>query len=368
MKILHIYKNYYPFSIGGIEKHIYTLSESLYGVGIESSILTTKKSGPMHRGSIGKSPVYYFPATLDVASCPISLSMLKHFRPIACQFDVLHYHFPWPFADLTHLLTHVKKPTLVSYHSDIVRQKWLNRLYHPVMTLFLNRADAIIASSDHYVHSSPVLEKYSQKTTVIPYGLDSTDYPTATKEAIAQWQHKVGHGFFLFVGVLRYYKGLDFLLEAVQDTPMRVVIAGTGPEEARLKVIKAEKKLDNVLFVGEISESDKAALYQLCHASVAPAHLRSEAFCISLLESLIYKKPAISTELGTGTSFVNRQGVSGLIVPPANPKAIREAMQCLLTDKPLYQRLTEGTQTHYRQYFTLDVMRQRYCDLLKKIL
>jgi len=367
MKILHVYKSYYPFSMGGVEKYIYSLSESLYEKGIESAILTTKKEAPAHTGSVGKSTVYYYPANMEKASCPISWPLLKNFRGIAKGYDLLHYHFPWPFADLTYLLTLTNKPMVVTYHSDIIRQKYLKIGYHPIMRLFLNRAQAIIASSANYLQSSPVLNQYRQKTSIIPFGLDRAQYPPAPDMLIRHWRHRVGEGFFLFVGVLRYYKGLHFLLEAVRDTPIRVVIAGAGTEETELLRLKAEKKLTNVTFVGRITEPDKAALYHLCRASVVPSHLRTEAFCISLLESLIYGKPAISTELNTGTSFVNQHRVSGLVVPPADPVALRQAMQLLLTDENVYQPLKQGAQSHYQQYFTADLMRQKHIDLYQSI-
>lgn len=366
MKILHIYKSYYPFSVGGVEQHIHSLSESLHAANITSAILTTHDS--YQTGMVGKSQVHYLPATFNIASCPISFSLLKNFRRLSDDFDILHYHFPWPCADLTQLLTQTRQPVVVTYHSDIVRQKWLKFIYQPVMQLFLKRADVIIASSDSYRRSSPVLRQYANKTTVIPFGLDCTQYPAPDPEILARWRRQVGDNFFLFVGVLRYYKGLDFLLEAVRDTPIRVVIAGAGPEAVRLIGLKNAYKMNNVSFVGQITEQDKAALYQLCRAAVAPSHLRTEAFCLSLLESLIFGKPAISTELGTGTSFVNQHQVSGLVVPPADPQALKAAMQLLLTDEALYQRLTLGTQTHYKQYFTTDMMREKHVQTYRQLM
>ncbi len=368
MKILHIYKSYYPFSVGGIEKHIHSLCESLYEHGAESTILTTKNGSQTHKDRVGKSMVYYFPALLEIASCPISPALLRNFRRFSQNFDILHYHFPWPFADLTNLLKLVNKPVIVTYHSDIVRQKWLKIIYNPLMHLFLNQADAIITSSDNYLKSSPVLKKYSRKVTVIPFGLDEKQYLLPDRETVQRWQRRVGDNFFLFIGSLRYYKGLDFLLEAVHKTDIRVVIAGAGSEEIRLRQLQETKEMNNVIFTGPVNEQDKAALYQLCRASIAPAHLRTEAFCISLLESLIYGKPAISTELKTGTSFVNRHQVSGLVIPPANPEAIKQAMQLLLSDEILYQRLREGTQTHYQQYFKANFMRDKHIQLYQDVI
>lgn len=366
MKILHIYKSYYPYTHGGVEKHIQSLSESLCGVGVESGVLTTySKDTPIY-DAVGKTPVYYFPSNICLASCPFSLSLLKNFRNIARNYDILHFHFPWPFADLLQLLNWVGKPAVVTYHSDIIRQEYLKWIYYPVMQWFLRQSQAIIVSSQNYVNSSLVLDKFRDKIRVIPFGLDRSQLAAATTEKIDYWRKRVGENFFLFVGVLRYYKGLDFLLQALHQTPIKVVIAGSGPEEARLKQIKAEKNLDNVIFTGTISESDKAALFHLCRACVAPSHLRTEAYCYSLLESLAYGKPAISTELNTGTSFVNKHNVSGLVVEAANPKALRTAMQRLLQDELYYSHLKAGAMQHFTSFNT-DSMVKKHLDLYEAL-
>ena len=164
--------------------------------------------------------------------------MLRHFSKLAEQFDIIHYHFPWPFADLMQFLTAINKPIVVSYHADIIRQRYLKLIYLPLMRIFLNRANAIIASSDHYLHSSLVLRNFIEKTTVIPYGIDSLPEHQVNPEILEQWRNRVGDNFFLFVGVLRYYKGLDFLLKFVKNCPWKLVIAGSGPEQAHLVQIK----------------------------------------------------------------------------------------------------------------------------------
>lgn len=370
MKILHIYKSYYPYTTGGVEKYIHILCENLGKKNIKTAILTTKTAEFPQKETppIGNTPVSYYPASLTLSSCPFSFSLYQNYKNIVKDFDLLHYHFPWPFGDLIHLANQIKKPYLITYHSDIVRQKWLKILYTPLMHLFLKKAKFIIASSKNYQVSSPVLKKYGSKTQIIPFGLEKADYQLASPELVNFWKNKVGENFFLFVGVLRYYKGLDFLLEAAANSPLQVVIAGSGPEQERLLKIKKEKKLDNVTFTGYISELDKSALYQLCRASVSPSHIRAEAFCISLLESLVYGKPAISTELNTGTSFVNQHNISGLVIPPKNPLALKEAMLQLLFDEELYQRLVQGTQIHFNNHFTADLMVNAHIDLYQQII
>ncbi len=365
MKVLNIYKSYYPYSIGGVEKHIENLSNLLHAHNVQNDILTTSKEKIFSVQQVGKSRVYYFPSSIEIASCPMSWELLKQFRSIATQYDILHFHFPWPFADLLLALCRVQKPIIVYYHSDIIRQKWLNIFYQPLMHHFLKKADLILTSSENYLNSSLVLQRYQHKTKVIPFGLNIQNYPSVNQVEINEWRQRVGSNFFLFVGVLRYYKGLNYLLEAVEGTNIEIVIAGSGPEELALKKLKNEKKLENVTFVGKISEKDKLALYQLCKASIFPSHLRTEAFCISILESLMLEKPIISTELGTGTSFVNTNGISGLVVPPADSAALKKAMLMLLNDSTLYENLKRGTKIHYQQHFTAEKMRDSYLQIIK---
>jgi glycosyltransferase involved in cell wall biosynthesis len=132
----------------------------------------------------------------------------------------MHYHFPWPFMDLAHFMARIDKPSVVTYHSDIVRQKNLLRLYQPLKHRFLRSVDTIVATSPNYLASSPVLDRYRDKTRTITYGLDKTIYP---KPDAARWTNggPSGERFFLFVGVLRYYKGLHILLDAMANTIIR---------------------------------------------------------------------------------------------------------------------------------------------------
>ncbi len=368
MKILHIYKTYYPESLGGVEQTIHSLSKELAKKNIISDVISTtdKNTAYVHQAEYNR--VYFYPRTIDRFSCPMSVALLHHFRKIAMQYDILHYHFPWPFADFMHLFRSVDKPSLLTYHSDIVRQKTLNKIYQPLMHRFLKKIDCIVTTSNNLLQSSPVLNKFKKKTHVAPIGLEAAQLPENQQELLNAWQNKLKQPFFLFIGVLRYYKGLDFLIEAVRDTNISVVIAGAGPEENHLHQLAQKYQLKNVTFVGKITDADKWALLKLCYGVVVPSHLRTEAFCISLLEGLMHSKPLISTELGTGTSFVNTHDVSGIIIPPGDPAALKQAMNKLLNDKPYYEKLERGALEHYNKFFTARHMGESYLNLYQSLL
>ena len=141
---------------------------------------------------------------------------------------MVHYNFPNPFGDLLHFASRPSKPTVVTYHSDIVRQKSLRLFYTPLMHKFLNDVDAIVATSENYLNSSKILQIYEEKTKVIPLGIDKSDYPNPTEQRLQKWRSRLAFPFFFFVGQLRYYKGLKYLLEAIKNTDLQVVIAGDG--------------------------------------------------------------------------------------------------------------------------------------------
>jgi len=366
MRILHFYKTYYPDTWGGIEQVIRQLCSGTSQLGTVNQILTLT---PQRQGgalAIDGQCVQRLPQDFEIASTGFSLRAIPALARMAAQADVVHYHFPWPFMDLAHFMARVKTPSVVTYHSDIIRQKTLLRLYRPLRDRFLHSVDKIVATSPNYLASSEVLQRYPEKTEMITYGLDQASYPQATPENLQAWRSRLAPRFFLFVGVLRYYKGLHILLEALRGLDYPVVIAGGGPEQQALQQQAAALGLKNLAFTGEVSEQDKAALLQLCYAFVFPSHLRSEAFGISLLEAAMAGKPMISCEIGTGTSYVNLHGETGLCVTPT-PEAVRDALTTLWQAPALASAMGQSASMRYHAVFSAQRMAQKYMTLYRSL-
>ncbi len=159
MRVLHVYKTYYPDTYGGIEQVIYQLSQGCARRGIAADVFTfspDKETGPVayedHR-------VIYNKQLFEIASTPFSLKALKRFKQIKDDYDIINYHFPFPFMDMLHLSARPDARTVVTYHSDIVKQKRLMKLYQPLQERFLASVDCIVASSPNYVASSQTLKK-----------------------------------------------------------------------------------------------------------------------------------------------------------------------------------------------------------------
>jgi rhamnosyl/mannosyltransferase len=367
MRVLHFYKTYYPDSVGGIEQVIRQLCVGTGRLGVTNTVLSLSREQNLVPIAFEGHTVHRVPLDFELASNACSVASLGALARLAREADVVHYHFPWPFMDLAHFLARVKKPTVVSYHSDIVRQKKLLRLYQPLKQRFLRSVDAIVAASPDYMESSPVLGRYRDKTRVITYGLDRDTYPQPDAACLARWRARFGPKFFLFVGVLRYYKGLHVLLEAVAGTDYPVVIVGAGPEEARLKAQALSLGLNNVHFVGAVGEEDKVALLTLCYALAFPSHLRSEAFGISLLEGAMYGKPMISCDIGSGTTYINIDGETGLVTPPADAQALRAAMRTLWDNPEMAREMGARAAQRFEKVFTSEQMAASYAALYREV-
>ena len=368
MRVLHFFKTYHPDTTGGIEQVIFQLCEGTRALGVESKVLTLSPNPHPAHLHIGNHSVVRVKEQLNLASTGFSLQAFSQFKAMAKEADIVHFHFPWPFMDLVHFASFHNRPTVLSYHSDVIKQRSLLKLYTPLMNRFLRDMDRILVASPNYLCSSENLQNFTDKTVVIPYGLNPETYPQVSPRQLDDWRKRVPAKFFLFVGVLRYYKGLESLLSALEGTAYPLVIVGSGPEEEKLKAQAERMQLRNVLFLGRLDDADKACLLQLCYALTFPSHLRSEAFGISLLEAAMYSKPMISCEIATGTTFVNIDNETGLAVPPNNPLALRAALRRMWENTEETERFGANALMRFNALFTAQRMCERTVEVYQDLL
>ena len=363
MRVLHVFKTYHPDTFGGVERTIHAIAKGCLSHGIQSDVLSLSCDPVVNTVEFDGHMAYKAKLDLEFASTGFSREVFSKFRDLSAKADVVQYHFPWPFMDLLHLMHPPGKPTVVTYHSDIVKQKLLLQLYKPLMHRFLSSVTRIVATSPNYLESSEVLQRYRDKTKVIPIGLDEADYPRAPQALKDLWKARFPKPFFLFVGVLRYYKGLHTLIEAAMGVDADILIAGEGRIEGELKAQAGSASLTNVHFLGAVNDLDKAALLELCTAFVFPSHLRSEAYGLSLVEAAMFGKPMISCEIGTGTSFINKHGETGFVVPPENAAALGRAMRDIANTPMLVCRFGSQARLRYQAFMPAKLMINDYARL-----
>ena len=257
IRVLHVYKTCQPQTYGGVESFINSIcaksnsevSNTVFALSKNPSTLPIKFNG--YEIHLSKQDLYLF-------STGLSISAFSRFKKLTNQFDIIHYHFPNPMGDLLHLMINADKPAIVTYHSDIIKYRILYFFYKPLMYLFLNNAKYIIFTSNDYLKSSSIAKRIKSKINVIPLGIEKNYAENVSKERKSFWEKKIGKPFFLFVGVLRDYKGLKYAVEAFRQIDSMLVIAGDGPQNKILQNIVNKKSIKNVIFLGRVNEVDNA--------------------------------------------------------------------------------------------------------------
>jgi glycosyltransferase involved in cell wall biosynthesis len=362
MKILHLYKDYYPV-LGGIENHIRALAEAQARAGHEVGVLVTASGRESGVETLNGVTVYRAGRLATVASTPLSADLAR--RLAALTPDITHLHFPYPIGEISQLLLN-RGRTVITYHSDVVRgsQQVILRFYRPLMRLILKRAARLIATSPNYVVSSPHLRRLADRCVIVPLGVDTSQFHPASaltpnpQSPISNAQSS--RPTILFLGRLRYYKGLGTLLEAMTGIDARLVVGGDGPMRAEWQALAERLGVaDRVSFAGSIPDEALASFYRSGDLFVLPASARSEAFGTVLLEAMASGLACVTTELSTGTTYVVQDGVSGLVVPPHSPHALAEAIRRLLADDELRTQMGRAGLERVGREFTVEKMVER---------
>ena len=172
LKVLQVYKDYYPPVVGGVEGHINLLANGLKDRGIQVEVLVSNTQAKLEIENIDGIRVIKVPQLGRFASAPLNVNLSTWVKRLGRDADVIHFHFPNPTGEIASLLAGLKSKIVVTYHSDIIRQAKLAKLYSPFLLRFLESSEAIIATSPPYVESSAVLRQFRDKCKVIPFGID----------------------------------------------------------------------------------------------------------------------------------------------------------------------------------------------------
>lgn len=370
-KVLNVYRTYFPDPPGGLQEAIRQICATTSSLGADNTVFALSPQPEPTEIKREEALVVRARSWIAPASCDIGgFSAFNKYRALQKETDIVHLYYPWPFADILHLANRSHKPTVMTYISDIVRQKYWGQLYRPLMWKTLASMDVIVANCEAYVASSSVLSHplIRPKVKIIPLGIDEDTYAKDIDPLILdQLGLSKTTPFFLFLGALRYYKGLHTLIDAAKHVNARIVIAGSGSNLVAFKKQAEELGLKNIVFAGQVTNAEKMALLEACLALVLPSHLRSEAYGMVLVEASMMGKPMISCEIATGTSYVNLNEVTGLVVPPEDPVSLTSAMQVLLFQEGLRLQMGIAARGRYVSEFSGPVLGRAYYELYRSI-
>jgi rhamnosyl/mannosyltransferase len=346
--VLQVGKYYYP-EVGGIEQVVQVLAERLNRSNRTIRVLTAAAGKSGERAVINGVNTRKVASVGEVASTPIAPSFPIRLRAAGRSADIVHYHLPNPLAVFSHLLAgpdHAK--VVATYHSDIVKQARIFEFYRPLLHRFLRDVDRIVACSPALLDDSDTLRPYEEKTTMIPYSID-----LAAHEEYDGPRYDLpidpAKPTVLFVGRLSYYKGVEYLVDAMAalDNQANLLIVGDGEQRAALERRVEQRDLaDDISFLGKVPDEKLEYCYGLADVFVLPSVAPSEAFGIVQLEAMAHSTPVVNTDLSTGVPWVSVDSETGLTVPPRDAGALADALATLL-DAPAL-RETYGAKARER--------------------
>ncbi len=374
MKVLQICKYYYP-SVGGIETVAKNISDLLQEK-VDMSVLTCKKGPSSITENVHGVNVTRAGSLGSAFSTPISPSFFGMFRKVAKDRDIIHIQSPFPLAEFASIIHKLNGKLMLTWHSDIIKQKVMGKIYMPFLKRTLERADLIVVSAPAMIKNSNILSDYEEKCHIIPLGIDVSPFESSAKmmesaDSVRKKYCKKGEKMVLFVGRLVYYKGVKYLIDAAKDVESKIIIVGDGPLKAELNAQASSLGIkDRIIFATNVSNEMLPAYYHACDLFVLPSCAPSEGFGLVQLEAMSCSKPVVSTNLPTAVPWVNQHDISGLIVPACDSNALSEAINRILSDDALRARLGMGARERVLKEFTRAVMADRYynayCMLMRR--
>lgn len=364
MKVLQIGK-FYPPHMGGIETHLQTLCGSI-DEDVDLEVVVSSENSSAVTDVIDNVRVERVPTWFTLASAPLCPGLVSRIRASAA--DLVHIHLPNPTAVLAYLVSGHPGKLVVTYHSDTVRQAILGAAFEPLLHRLLKKSDAIIVTSPDYLATSPVLQKHRERCHVIPYGIPLDQFQKCDRAAVARIRAEHGDRILLGVGRLVYYKGFEYIIEAMRDVRGRLLLIGTGPLLEKLQSLARDRGVtDRVIFLKEIQNEHITPYYHACDLFVLPSVARSEAFGIVQIEAMAAGRPVVNTKLDSGVPFVSQHGLTGLTVPPSNPRELADAVNRLLDDPDLRKKLGAQAFRRAEEEFSMQTMTARVLALYNQV-
>lgn len=375
IRALHIGK-FIPPPYAGIESHIDTLLRAL-GPAVDATLVASRPVG--HASDpLPELPYRLIPCTSYGTVASVSLSpglpgLVQ--RELQRHSTLLHLHAPNPWGDIAALRASSDVPVVMTWHSDIVGRPALFRAYRAVQRRVIERADRIVVfTPKHHTGSLQLAAQGIERKIVhVPIGIDiqrlqETPRDEALTASLKQWT--AGRPLILSVGRQVYYKGYEFLIEAMSRlrSPAVLLMIGAGPLGARLRRQAEELGLgERVRFIGEVGPRALVTGLEACDVFCLPSVERSEAFGIATAEAMSFGKPTVVCELHNGVTYLNRDGVTSLVTPPRDVARLADALDTLSVDPALRERMGQAARTWVRAEFSIDAMRDGTLALYRSL-
>ena len=382
MKVTYFTREYPPYVYGGAGVHIKNLATAIARymdvevrcVGdqaAENGRLRVKGYQAWPRMWEGGNPL--FNSALGTFST--NLSMIRD--PV--DADIVHSH-TW-YGALAGYMAKVlyNVPYVATVHSLEPLRPWkeeqLGRSYHLtawVEKIALENADRVVAVSKHA--RGEILDNFkvdAKNIAVIHNGIDlDTWKPSPAKDTLRAYE--IPDDYILFLGRTSRQKGMTHLLDAMEyvDPGVRLVCCTSAPDtpEVEKEIAARVARQKRVIWINTMLREDQAMeLYTNASLFVCPSVY--EPFGIINLEAMACETPVVASAVG-GIQEVVVPGETGLLVPPADPHALADAINRLLRDRRLARKMGKAGRLRVEKYFSWASIAKKtkdmYADVIKE--
>lgn len=370
MRILHISKYYFPY-IGGVENICKYLVEGMSQH--EMAVICFNDRCKDIVDEVNGVKVYRVATWINIARQALSLSYFPMMKKAIKEFepDIIHFHWANPYPAAV-LLTMIPKSVklIIHWHMDIIKQAKIYPFIKPLETALLKRADKILVTSPQYRDNSIPLQPFKFKTEVLPNAIEEENLKLQDNDIVeiekikAKYNHKK---IIFFVGRHIQYKGLPFLIEAEKyiQSECEIVIAGEGPLTKDLIESCSSKR---VHFIGRISDDKLRRYLYAAHIFAFPSITKNEAFGVALAEAMYCGTPAVTFTIpGSGVNWVSLNNITGLEVANKDVIAYANAIDTLIKDEELYNRLSNEGEIRVRTHFLKEIMTKQINEIYHRM-
>ncbi|MGK7946742.1 MAG: glycosyltransferase [Microcystaceae cyanobacterium] len=372
-KFLIVTEHFLP-TVGGGIRYMVALVDYFRKCGHTVDVLTVGKTWRTSYEVGEGGTIIRLGEHLKFDSGRLSASVLPFMLGNLASYDLVHWNAPNPLGELgfavSRLLGQRPSRSVCFYHGEVVQDKPLSHLYNNwLLSTHFGKCDRLLVSSPNFAQTSPLLEKYQHKIKVIPFGIDTEKYspaPDWNPEAVFNKDQDTPLRF-IFVGRLVEHKGIFLLLEALQQVSGTLDVVGTGPSDLAAREFVSNNGLsERVTFHGEVTQNI-TSLYRSADVVVLPSTTRSESFGYVLIEGMASGLAAISTELGTGTSFANLHQETGLVISPGQSATLVESMTYLDQHRTELAQMKHKARKRAVDCFTKEIMLDQTKTLFKEL-
>ncbi|MEI7683565.1 MAG: glycosyltransferase [Planctomycetota bacterium] len=378
---------FYPPASGGIESHLQTLARAQAELGLSVQVLCVNHmddegrdvtwknfaATPTRNENDGSVRVTRLGRRASIARldiCPGLVGALRGLNPD--NVDIIHLHVPNPTMILALYACRPRVPWVIGYHSDVVKQKALLLLQRPFENWVFREARAVFAASPEYPKASAYLQRFADKTKIIPYGIDLGPFQDPGEDSLRYAEglrREHGEPLWLAVGRLVYYKGLHNAIRALTLVRGKLLIVGSGPLKGSLETLAGELGVaSRVVWLGNLKAAELQGAYRAATALWFPSNARSEAFGLVQVEAMASGCPVINCSIpGSGVSWVSPHEESGLTVGVDDWQDLAAAANRLLNDRELSDRLRHHGRDRARRQFSAPRMAEMTFEIYREV-